>query len=336
MHVLVTGGCGYIGSHTVLELLAAGHTVTVVDDLSNSSAEALRRVGELTGTPFRFVQLDVRDRPALDAVFAEERVDAVVHFAGLKSVGESVADPVRYYDVNVGSTLSLLGAMADHGVRQIVFSSSATVYGDPREVPITEGSPLQPTNPYGQTKATIERLLTDVAATGGGWQVSLLRYFNPVGAHPSGRIGEDPTGVPNNLLPFVAQVAIGRRPELLVFGDDYSTPDGTGVRDYLHVVDLALGHVAALGRPPAADTVLAVNLGTGSGASVLELVAAFAAAAEVPVPYRVVARRPGDVAECYAEVSLAQVALGWRATRSLTEACVDAWRWQRANPDGYR
>ncbi len=340
MHVLVTGGAGYIGSHTVAVLVERGDQVTVVDDLSNSSQVSLRRVEVLTGRPVRFVRLDVRDRIALRAVFAESAaagspVDAVIHFAGLKAVGESVAHPLRYFDVNVGSTISLLDVMSGAGVRRIVFSSSATVYGDPARVPITEDFPVQPSNPYGRTKAVIEGLLTDLAASGAGWQVSLLRYFNPVGAHPSGRIGEDPSGVPNNLLPFVAQVAVGRRAEVAVFGDDYPTPDGTGVRDYIHVVDLALGHLAALDRPPAPDAALTVNLGTGTGASVLEVIRAFADAAGLEVPYRIAPRRPGDVAACYADVSMAADVLGWTAKRTLADACADTWRWQRGNPEGY-
>jgi UDP-glucose 4-epimerase len=341
MHVLVTGGAGYIGSHTVAVLAESGHRVTVVDDLSNSSPVSLQRVEELTGVSIDFVRLDVRDRPGMAAVLAGaagrgDAVDAVIHFAGLKAVGESVADPLCYYDVNVGTTISLLESMRDAGVRRIVFSSSATVYGDPASVPITEDFPVQPTNPYGHTKAVIEDLLRDMVASGGGWQVSILRYFNPVGAHPSGRIGEDPTGVPNNLLPFVAQVAVGRRPEVAIFGDDYETPDGTGVRDYIHVVDLALGHLAALDRHPGPDRAVTVNLGTGTGVSVLEVVRAFEEASGVPVPHRVGPRRPGDVAACYADVSLAAEVLGWKAQRSLAEACADTWRWQRANPDGYR
>ncbi|MCU4184261.1 UDP-glucose 4-epimerase GalE [Acidiferrimicrobium sp. IK] len=341
MHVLVTGGAGYIGSHTVVTLIGAGHRVTVVDDLSNSSEESLRRVGELTGQPVAFHRLDVRDRRGLDEMFARAAssghpVEAVIHFAGLKAVGESVVEPVRYYDVNVGSAVVLLAAMHDAGVRRIVFSSSATVYGDPVCVPIPEDAVVQPANPYGRTKAVIEGLLRDVAASGTGWQVSLLRYFNPVGAHPSGRIGEDPTGTPNNLLPFVAQVAVGRRREVAIFGDDYDTPDGTGVRDYIHVVDLALGHVAALDRPPAPGTPLVVNLGTGTGASVLEVIRTFSEVAGVPVPYRIAPRRPGDVAACYADVSVATEVLGWKAQRSLADACADTWRWQRSNPNGYR
>jgi UDP-glucose 4-epimerase len=335
MHVLVTGGCGYIGSHTVVELLGAGHEVTVVDDLSNSSPESLRRAEELVERPVTFVELDVRDRAGLDGVLAAAPIDAVVHFAGLKAVGESVADPLRYWDVNVGSTISLVGAMRDHGVRHIVFSSSATVYGDPESVPLTESSPLHPTNPYGRTKAAIEALLADLAGSAAGWRVSLLRYFNPVGAHPSGRIGEDPVGTPNNLLPYVAQVAVERRPELLVFGDDYPTSDGTGVRDYIHVVDLALGHVAALEHPPEADTVRTVNLGTGRGHSVLEVVDAFETASGQRIPRRVVARRAGDIAACWADATLAAEVLGWRAQRTLADACEDTWRWQSTNPYGY-
>jgi UDP-glucose 4-epimerase len=349
VHVLVTGGCGYIGSHTTLELLAAGHQVTVVDNLSNSSVVALERVEELTGAKATFAELDLRDAPGLDALFDTSRFDAVIHFAALKAVGESVAHPLRYYDNNIGSTIALCQAMAAHGVGRLVFSSSATVYGDPVAVPIPEGAAVQPTNPYGQTKAMIEQVLRDSAAAGPGWQIALLRYFNPVGAHPSGRIGEDPNGVPNNLLPFVAQVAVGRREILDVFGDDYDTPDGTGVRDYVHVVDVALGHLAALdflsggkAAPPGglpaggAGRCDTINLGTGTGMSVLEVVHAFELACGRPVPYRVVARRPGDIAACYAEVSLAERLMGWRATRSLAEACADTWRWQSGNPDGYR
>jgi len=336
VHVLVTGGCGYIGSHTTLELLLAGHQVTVVDNLSNSSARSLERVEQLTGTKVAFSELDLRDTAGLDALFAAAPFDAVIHFAGLKSVGESVGDPLQYYDNNIRSTLSLCQTMAAYGVGRLVFSSSATVYGDPAAVPIPETAAIQPTNPYGQTKAMIEQILRDTAATGGNWRIALLRYFNPVGAHPSGLMGEDPNGVPNNLLPFVAQVAIGRHEVLPVYGDDYDTPDGTGVRDYVHVVDLALGHLAALDHLDAPDRCVTINLGTGSGNSVLEVVHAFETASGRAVPYRVVARRPGDIAACYADVSLAHQLLGWQATRTLAEACADAWRWQSGNPDGYR
>ncbi len=335
MHVLVTGGCGYIGSHTVVELIDAGHRVTVVDNLVNSSAESLRRVERITGARVGFAELDVRDRNRLDALFAASGFDAVIHFAGLKAVGQSVAEPLRYYDNNIGSTTSLVETMAAHRVGRLVFSSSATVYGDPASVPVTEDAVIAPANPYGRTKAMIECILADVAATGAPWQVSLLRYFNPVGAHPSGEIGEDPTGVPNNLLPFVAQVAVGRRPELAVFGDDWDTPDGTGVRDYLHVVDLAAGHLAALEHLPALGGCEAVNLGTGTGLSVLEVLAAFEEATGRRVPYRVAPRRPGDIATCYADVTLAARRLDWKATRSFATACADAWRWQSRHPEGF-
>jgi UDP-glucose 4-epimerase len=336
VHVLVTGGCGYIGSHAVLELLNAGHRVTVVDNLANSSAMSLRQVEQLTGHHVAFAQFDLRDAERLDALFRASGFDAVIHFAGLKAVGTSVAEPLEYYDNNVGSTLTLCRAMAAHDVRRLVFSSSATVYGDPDTVPITESAPINPTNPYGQTKAVNEQILRDLVVSGGGWQISILRYFNPVGAHSSGHIGEDPTGVPNNLLPFVAQVSVGRRPELEIFGDDYDTPDGTGVRDYIHVVDLALGHLAALEHLPAPDSCRAINLGTGTGSSVLQVVAAFELASGRTIPTVVVPRRPGDIAVAYAEVSLAHQLLGWKAERSLADACADTWRWQSQHPDGYR
>jgi UDP-glucose 4-epimerase len=336
--VLLTGGAGYIGSHTAVTLLEAGHDVAVVDNLANASPEALRRVGELTGRAVAFHCVDVRDRHDLDEVFSAEAPDAVVHFAGLKAVGESVAQPRRYYDYNVGGTLRLLEVMAEHGVGDLVFSSSATVYGDPPEVPITEDTRLQATNPYGRTKLVVEDLLRDTAkAEPGRWRIALLRYFNPVGAHPSGRIGEDPAGIPNNLMPFVMQVAVGRHPHVNVFGDDYPTPDGTGVRDYLHVVDLAEGHAAALdaiagGRIEGAR---AVNLGTGRGHSVLEVIAATEEAVGRPIPRQVTARRPGDIAACWADPTLAADLLGWRATRTLADMCADSWRWQSQNPQGY-
>ncbi len=335
MHVLVTGGCGYIGSQTAVELIGAGHRVTVVDNLSNSTTGSLRAVEALTGTTVPFVELDLRDTTRLDTLFAGASFDAVIHFAGLKAVGESVAQPLRYYDNNVGSTMALCDVMNRHEVRRLVFSSSATVYGDPVGVPVQEDAAIAPTNPYGRTKAVIERLLMDLAAAGGGWRVSLLRYFNPVGAHPSGDLGENPRGVPNNLLPFIAQVAVGRLPVLEVFGADYDTVDGTGVRDYIHVVDLARGHLAALEHLPDADTHDAINLGTGAGISVFELLATFEKASGRAIPYEVVDRRPGDIAECYADVASAAQLLKWTATRSIEDACADTWRWQSRHPEGF-
>jgi UDP-glucose 4-epimerase len=335
MLVLVTGGAGYIGSHTCVELLSAGHDVVVVDNLSNSKPVALERVQAIAGRGLVFVRADLRDQGALDAVFRDYRFDAVIHFAGLKAVGESTQQPLAYYDNNVYGTLCLCRAMAAAGVRRLVFSSSATVYGDPATVPIREDFPLAATNPYGRTKLFIEEILRDLHRADAAWDIALLRYFNPVGAHPSGRIGEDPSGVPNNLMPFIAQVAVGKRDALRVFGDDYPTPDGTGVRDYIHVVDLARGHLAALERLSAAPGVVTYNLGTGRGYSVLDMLRAFAQAAEREIPYRVVARRPGDIATCYADPSLAAAALGWRATRDLEAMVTDHWRWQRENPDGY-
>jgi UDP-glucose 4-epimerase len=335
VHVLVTGGCGYIGSHTVVELIDAGHRVTVVDNLCNSSAASVRAVEAIAGTEVPFVEFDVRDVARLDTLFAAASFDAVIHFAGLKAVGESVDYPLRYYDNNVGSTVALVEVMARHDVKRLVFSSSATVYGDPVRVPITEDAAIQPTNPYGRTKAVIESVLADVAAAGGGWRISRLRYFNPVGAHPSGDMGEDPRGTPNNLLPYVAQVAVGRLPVLKVYGADYDTVDKTGVRDYIHVMDLAQGHVAALEHLPEADTSEAINLGTGEGTSVLQLIAAFELASGVTIPYEITARRPGDIGTCYADPSAAARVLGWKAKRSLQEACADAWRWQSRHPNGY-
>ena len=336
-NALLTGGAGYIGSHTAVELIEAGWRVVVVDNLCNSSAVAIDRVGEITGVKPELVVADIRDRDALDRIFATTPIDAVVHFAGLKAVGESVSEPLRYYRNNLEGTLTLIEAMRDHGVRRMVFSSSATVYSGSASMPLSESSPLGPSNPYGRTKAMIEDILRDVAATDPSWQMMLLRYFNPVGAHASGRIGEDPVGAPNNLMPFVAQVAVGRRPELSVFGDDYATPDGTGVRDYIHVVDLARGHLAALTRmfAPDAPQVATVNLGTGRGHSVLEVIRAFEAASGRTIRYRIVARRPGDLAECYATVDHARDLLGWSAERTLPTMCEDAWRWQSGNPEGY-
>lgn len=334
---LVTGGAGYIGSHTCVELLAAGRDVVVIDDLSNSSPEALRRIEELGGRPLAgFVEADVRDRRALEGIFAAHEVEAVIHFAARKAVGESVAQPLAYYDNNLQGLLSVLQAMDAADCRRMVFSSSATVYGDPASVPIREDFPTTATNPYGWTKLMGEQILRDLANADGRWNVVLLRYFNPVGAHSSGRIGEDPDGLPNNLMPFVSQVAVGRLERLRVFGDDYPTPDGTGVRDYIHVVDLALGHLRALERIDTLAGVTTLNLGTGRGYSVLEMVRAFELACGRPVPYDVVARRPGDIAACWADPARAQAMLGWKAERGLAAMCEDAWRWQRMNPLGYR
>jgi UDP-glucose 4-epimerase len=333
--ILVTGGAGYIGSHTVLALLEAGHEVLIVDNLSNSSAKVLPRLEQLSGQVIPFVQADVRDGAALDRIFAEHRIDGVIHFAGLKAVGESVAQPLRYFDNNVGSTLALLQAMDRAGVRRIVFSSSATVYGDPEQVPITESSRLQVTNPYGRTKLICEDILRDLLVSDPRWQVAILRYFNPVGAHISGTIGEHPNGIPNNLMPFITQVAVGQREFLSIFGQDYPTSDGTGVRDYIHVVDLAQGHLAALNYLQDQQASITVNLGTGRGVSVKELADTFARVTGVPVPYRFVDRRPGDVAACYADTRLAQEALGWQAQLGVERMCQDAWRWQSNNPKGY-
>ncbi|WP_256081562.1 UDP-glucose 4-epimerase GalE [Massilia sp. YIM B04103] len=328
MKVLVTGGMGYIGSHTVVELLQAGHTVVVLDNLSNADASVGARVRAIAGRDFVFVQADVRDRPALEALFAAHAFDAVIHFAGLKAVGESVEQPLRYYDNNVGGSVILVETMARFGVRSLIFSSSATVYGDPATVPIREDFPLSVTNPYGRSKLMVEEILRDAARADAGWRIALLRYFNPFGAHESGMIGEAPHGVPNNLMPYVAQVAQGSRPCLNVYGGDYATPDGTGVRDYIHVVDLAQGHVKTLDKLATASGVFTYNLGTGRGNSVLEMVRAFEAASGQSVPYAIVARRPGDVAECYADPSLAERELGWRAERDIGTMCRDAWRWQ--------
>lgn len=332
MKILVTGGAGYIGSHTCVALLERGHEVVVVDSFANASPVALERVAELAGRRVALVEGDLRDRAVLDRAFAQ-RVDAVIHFAALKSVGESCAQPLRYFDNNIGGTITLLQAMAAHGVARLVFSSSATVYGTQDRVPVTEDAPLGVTNPYGRSKLVMEQLIGDICAADAAFGAVLLRYFNPVGAHPSGRIGEDPRGVPDNLMPYVAQVAVGRRECLSVFGGDYPTRDGTGVRDYIHVVDLADAHVGAVER--AQPGCLALNLGTGRGSSVLELVAAFERASGRRVPYRIVARRPGDVAELWADPARAEAALGWRARFDLARMCEDAWRWQSANPEGY-
>jgi UDP-glucose 4-epimerase len=332
--ILVTGGAGYIGSHTVVELLGAGHEVTVVDNFCNSAPAVPERIARIAGRMPVFVKADVRDRAALQSLFQARHYDAVIHFAGLKAVGESVAEPLRYYDNNVGGSLTLFETMAQYGLRTVVFSSSATVYGDPASVPIREDFPVAPTNPYGRSKLMVEDILREAAAADPRWRVALLRYFNPVGAHASGLIGEDPNGVPNNLMPFISQVAVGRREALSVWGDDYPTPDGTGVRDYIHVVDLARGHLAALEHLPASG-VLTVNLGTGRGYSVLEMVRAFEQASGRKVAYRIAARRPGDVASCYADPSLAAERLGWRAQLEIDRMCADTWRWQSQNPQGY-
>ena len=333
--ILVTGGAGYIGSHTVVQLLEAGFDAVILDNLSNSSAQVVDRIAELTGRRVPLVQGDINDAPLLKELLAEHRFDATIHFAGLKSVGESVADPLAYYRNNVNGTVTLLQCLAQADVRRFVFSSSATVYGDPQSVPIREDAPTAPTNPYGNTKWLIEHILADLAASDPRWAIGVLRYFNPVGAHRSGRIGENPRGVPNNLMPFVTQVAVGKRERLSVFGSDYPTPDGTGVRDYIHVVDLALGHLAALRRVDRADGIWTVNLGTGRGYSVLDIVKAFEAASGRDIPYQLVARRPGDVAQCYADPACAARELDWKATRGLEEMCADSWRWQSLNPDGY-
>jgi UDP-glucose 4-epimerase len=333
--ILVTGATGFIGSHTCVELLQAGFDVVALDNLANSSRESLARVGQITGRAPIWVQADVRDQTALDALLQEHTIDAVIHFAGLKAVGESVAQPLAYFDNNVSGTVTLLQALTKAGVRQFVFSSSATVYGDPESVPILESAPLRTTNPYGRSKLIVEQMLSDLAQSDASWRIGVLRYFNPVGAHESGLIGEDPRGTPNNLMPYIAQVAVGRREQLAVFGNDYPTVDGTGVRDYIHVVDLARGHVAALARLFGFDGGFTVNLGSGHGHSVLETVAAFEAASGRRVPYAITARRPGDIAACYADPGKAEALLNWRAEKNLADMCTDHWRWQSMNPAGY-
>ena len=335
-HILVTGGAGYIGSHTYLELVKAGFKPVILDSYYNSKPEVLRRLETLSGQPVEFVKADVRDRAALDAVFAKWSFAAVVHFAGLKAVGESVAKPLMYYDNNVTGTLVLLEAMRAANVKKLVFSSSATVYGDPHTVPIQENFPLSATNPYGRSKLMVEDILRDLYQSDASWDFAILRYFNPVGAHESGLIGEDPQGIPNNLMPFVAQVAVGKREKLSVFGNDYPTPDGTGVRDYIHVVDLAKGHVKALQKLAGDPGLVTVNLGTGQGYSVLDMVAAFGKASGRPIPYQIVERRPGDIAACYADPANAFEVLGWKAEKTLEDMCADGWRWQSSNPDGYQ
>jgi len=333
--ILLTGATGYIASHTWLALEAAGFDVVGVDDFSNSSPEVLNRLRELGGRAPVFERASVCDEQAMAALFARHRIDAAVHFAAFKAVGESTARPLDYYANNLGGLLTVCRQMQRHGIGRFVFSSSATVYGRPERLPITEDAALSATNPYGQTKLVGEQILRDLAAADGGWRIATLRYFNPVGAHESGRIGEDPRGTPNNLMPYIAQVAIGRRARLQVFGDDYATPDGTGVRDYIHVVDLAEGHVAALQRLLDAPGSFTVNLGTGLGTSVLELLRAYEAASGRNVPYEVVARRPGDIAACWADPARALALLGWRTTRELARMCADSWRWQSMNPKGF-
>ena len=333
--LLVTGGAGYIGSHTVVELLAAGHDVVILDDFSNSSPQVVDRIAEIAGRRPALVEGDSGNRDTLRRLLAQYPVDATIHFAGFKAVGESVAKPLAYYGNNVSGTVVLLECLEEAGARRLVFSSSATVYGDPASVPIREDFPTGPTNPYGRTKWHIEHMLNDLAVALSEWSIGILRYFNPVGAHASGRIGENPRGIPNNLMPFVTQVAVGKRPKLSVFGGDYPTHDGTGVRDYIHVVDLALGHLAALEEVVAGKGAWTVNLGTGKGYSVLDFVKAFEKASGKPIPYQIVDRRPGDVAQCYADPSLAAEMLGWRAQRDLQQMCADSWNWQQKNPDGY-
>lgn len=335
MSILVTGGAGYIGSHTCVELLKAGREICVADNLSNSKEESLKRVRKITGRSFPFYKADLLDRDALEGIFQKESVEAVIHFAGLKAVGESVSVPLKYYRNNITGTLTLCETMQKYNVKRLVFSSSATVYGDPHRVPITEDFPLSATNPYGRTKLMIEEILRDLYTADSSWNIALLRYFNPVGAHESGLIGEDPNGIPNNLVPYIAQVAVGKLDALKVFGDDYPTIDGTGVRDYIHVADLALGHLRALEKLGADPGVVTYNLGTGQGYSVLQMVAAFSRASGKKIPYKITGRRPGDIAACYADVSKAKEELGWSAQRGLDEMCADSWRWQANNPDGF-
>ena len=336
MKILVTGGAGYIGSHTCVELLNAGYDVVVVDNLYNASPKALDRVKEITGKDLTFYEADIRDREALEAIFAKENVDAVIHFAGLKAVGESVAKPLEYYENNIAGTVNLCFAMRKYNVKNIIFSSSATVYGDPAQIPITEECPKGTcTNPYGSTKWMLEQILVDLHTADPEWNVILLRYFNPIGAHKSGLIGEDPKGIPNNLLPYVAQVAIGKLECLGVFGDDYDTPDGTGVRDYIHVVDLAVGHVKAIEKLKDKEGVSVYNLGTGNGYSVLQVVHAFEKACGHPIKYQIKPRRAGDIATCYCDPQKAKKELGWEAQYNIEDMCADSWNWQKKNPNGY-
>ncbi len=335
MNILVTGGAGYIGSHTCVELLNAGYDIVVVDNLDNSCIKAVDTVKHITGKDFKFYEVDLLDRENLEKVFTENKIDAVIHFAGLKAVGESTKIPLRYYHNNITGTLVLMELMEKYDVNNIVFSSSATVYGMPKAVPITEDFPLSTTNPYGSTKLMLEQILTDAAAANDKLSVTLLRYFNPIGAHKSGDMGEDPQGIPNNLLPYVAQVAVGKLEKVHVFGNDYPTPDGTGVRDYIHVVDLALGHLKAIEKRADDPGVHIYNLGTGNGYSVLQIIKAFEKACGKELPYVIDPRRPGDIAECWANAAKAKAELGWEATREIEEMCEDSWRWQSTHPNGY-
>lgn len=335
MNVLVTGGAGYIGSHTLVELLNAGHETVVIDNLLNSKKESLKRVEKITGKRVKFYEGDIRDRKILDKIFDENKIDAVINFAGLKAVGESCAKPLEYYENNIEGLLQLAFAMRDHNVKNLVFSSSATVYGKPKSVPIKEDFPLSTSNPYGSTKLFIEYILKDLYKADPTFNIAILRYFNPIGAHESGLIGEDPKGIPNNLCPYITQVAVGKRKELGVFGNDYNTPDGTGVRDYIHVVDLAKGHVLAVDKLAENPGLLIVNLGTGHGYSVLDMVKAFEKVTGKPIPYKILPRRPGDIDECYADPSYAYEILGFKAEKTLDDMCRDAMRWQTLNPDGY-
>ena len=335
MSILVTGGAGYIGSHACIELLQSGFEVVVADNLCNSKEESLKRVQEITGKSLKFYKVDLLDKEKLEKIFNNESIDAVMHFAGLKAVGESVSLPYKYYHNNISGTLNLCDTMQKHGVTDLVFSSSATVYGDPHKVPITEDFPLTATNPYGRTKLMIEEILRDLYTADKKWNIAILRYFNPVGAHPSGKIGEDPNGIPNNLVPYITQVAIGKLKELKVYGNDYNTPDGTGVRDYIHVIDLVKGHIKALEKLQTKPGIVTYNLGTGKGYSVLDMVKAFSKVVEKEIPYQVVDRRPGDVAMCYADPKKAENEMGWVAEKGLDKMCEDSWKWQKNNPKGY-
>ena len=336
MTILVTGGAGFIGSHTCVELLDAGYDTIILDNLCNSKSESIKRIEEITGKSAKFYNGDIRDRAFLDKVFSENRIDGVIHFAGLKAVGESVQKPLEYYDNNIGGTVTLLEAMRDAGCKRIVFSSSATVYGAENESPLREDMPEgKTTNPYGTTKLYIERILRDTYAADNSWSICLLRYFNPIGAHKSGRIGEDPNGIPNNLVPYIAKVAVGKLDHITVFGDDYPTPDGTGVRDYIHVVDLAIGHIRAVEKIADETGCFTYNLGTGKGYSVLDVIHAFEKACVHPLKYEIAARRAGDLATCYSDPSKAGRELGWKAERDIDEMCEDSWRWRSSNPDGY-